>query len=472
MWKCLLACQDFISITTSIFDACVRTGYNPRHFQQSVTVTLRKGGPRDFRLPKSYRPIALMNTLGKLLESIVASRISWAVEEHRLLPNTHLGGRRGISVDHAIQLILDRVHRAWGSGKKASMLLLDVSGAYDNVAHDRLLYNMKRMRLGQFEPWVRSFLQGRSTRIRLPGFTSEVFPTPTGIPQGSPISPILFLLFNAPLVQGCCITKGDARCNGYGWVDDVAIVAESESYTKNVQILHEALGKADTRARKHAAKFAPDKFELIHFSNPRDAPPPTPVLSQPAPADVYDFIVDEGHDQMPVHALGREEPIQPTESAKYLGVWLDKQLSFDVHRKKLAAKANGSLEALRGMTGSTWGAPLMAMRMVYQAVIVPQMLYGIAAWFCPAARTIPKVEERRMVNTFIHIQRRASIMIAGAFKSMSAAALNVELYLLPVRLQMRQTIEETAIRIQTGAKWAQPDCLNPAWGGAPRKKSS
>lgn len=95
---------------------------------------------------------------------------------------------------------------------------------------------------------------------------------------------------------------------------------------------------------------------------------------------------------------GREEPIQPTESAKYPGIWLDKQLNFNIHRKKLAAKANGSLEALRGMTGSTWGAPLMPKRMVYQAVIVPQMLYGIATWFCPAARAIPKVEERRMVD--------------------------------------------------------------------------
>jgi hypothetical protein len=75
-------------------------------------VTLRKGGLRDFRQPKSYRLVALLNTLGKILESIVATRIVWAVEEHGLLPKTYLGGRKGISVDYAIQLILDRVHRA------------------------------------------------------------------------------------------------------------------------------------------------------------------------------------------------------------------------------------------------------------------------------------------------------------------------------------------------------------------------
>lgn len=62
------------------------------------------------------------------------------------------------------------------------MLLLDVSGAYDNVLYERLLSNIKKMRLGVYEPWVRSFLTGRSTRIKLLGFVSDWFETATGIP--------------------------------------------------------------------------------------------------------------------------------------------------------------------------------------------------------------------------------------------------------------------------------------------------
>ncbi|OKP02084.1 hypothetical protein PENSUB_7191, partial [Penicillium subrubescens] len=89
----------------------------------------------------TYGPNHPGNGNTEILESIIATRIAWAVEEHGLLPKTHLGGRKGISVDHAIQLILDRVHRAWGRGKRVSMLLLDVAGAYDNVSHERLLHN-------------------------------------------------------------------------------------------------------------------------------------------------------------------------------------------------------------------------------------------------------------------------------------------------------------------------------------------
>lgn len=67
-----------------------------------------------------------------------------------MLPETHLGRRKGVSIDHTIQLILGKVHQAWGEGKIASMLLLDVAGAYDMVSHERLLFNIQQMGLGAF----------------------------------------------------------------------------------------------------------------------------------------------------------------------------------------------------------------------------------------------------------------------------------------------------------------------------------
>jgi len=106
------------------------------------------------------------------------------------------------------------------------------------------------------------------------------------------------------------------------------------------------------------------------------------------------------------------------------------------------------------------------MRTVYQAVVVPQLLYGVAAWFPNSA-----TKQNQIINSFTKIQRRAAIMIAGAFKSMSAAALNVELFLLPIQLQINQIIQETAIRIQTGAKWAQPLCLDPKLGKRTTKET-
>lgn len=94
--------------------------------------------------------------------------------------------------------------------------MLDASGAYDNVSHDRLLHNIKKRRLGHFVPWVKAFLTNRSTKIRMPEGTSDQILTPTDIPQGSPISPILYLIYNADLIESC----GNGVTSN-GWVDDV-----------------------------------------------------------------------------------------------------------------------------------------------------------------------------------------------------------------------------------------------------------
>jgi hypothetical protein len=63
-------------------------------------------------VPKAYRPIALLNTIGKLMDSIIARRISYATEAHQLLPSTHIGGRKGRSVDYALHTIIEKIYEA------------------------------------------------------------------------------------------------------------------------------------------------------------------------------------------------------------------------------------------------------------------------------------------------------------------------------------------------------------------------
>ncbi|KAG0158942.1 hypothetical protein PDIDSM_6462 [Penicillium digitatum] len=106
LWHKLIEIPTVLDTISRIYNACIRLGTNPTHFQKSITVVLRKAGKRDYQLAKSYRPVALLNTLGKFLEAVVARRISYAVETYKLLPDTHFGGRKGISVDHAIQSII------------------------------------------------------------------------------------------------------------------------------------------------------------------------------------------------------------------------------------------------------------------------------------------------------------------------------------------------------------------------------
>ena len=146
--------------------------------------------------------------------------------------------------------------------------MLDVSGAYDNVSHERLLHNLKKRRLGQLVPWVKSFLSNRSTKIRMPEGISGQFSTPTGIPQGSPISPILYLVYNADLIENC-----GSGVTSNGWVDDVCFMAKGDSEHETTRKLRSACRKADQWAKMHASVFDPKKYALVHFVNTREVDP-------------------------------------------------------------------------------------------------------------------------------------------------------------------------------------------------------
>ena len=219
-----LCSSEISSCLADIAQACFRIGYHPREFWFTTTVVLRKEGKLDYSVPGSYRPIALEDTLGKVLEKLVAIRLSAAAEENNLLPQSQMGARRSRSTLSALSLLVDVVHTAWARNPNfvVSMLSLDLSGAFDRVSHSRLLWILQKKRLPQ---WVIGFIQGfltdRRTQLAFSGFTSEVIETPTGIPQGSPLSPILFLFFASELLE---MFDNANSTVGLGFVDDTNLL--------------------------------------------------------------------------------------------------------------------------------------------------------------------------------------------------------------------------------------------------------
>jgi hypothetical protein len=95
-----------------LFNASIDLQYCPEHFRQSKTVVFQKPGKKDLTNVRSYRPIALLNTLGKVLESILALGISHAISKYKLLPEGHLGRQKGMSTEHALHRLMEEIHYA------------------------------------------------------------------------------------------------------------------------------------------------------------------------------------------------------------------------------------------------------------------------------------------------------------------------------------------------------------------------
>ena len=111
--RILKACAEKLSrMIKPLFQACITQAYHPEAFKTANTITMKKPGKKDtdYATPKGYRPIALLNTLGKIMESIMGKKISYLAETYQLLPKTQMGARRGKFTETALELLTEQVH--------------------------------------------------------------------------------------------------------------------------------------------------------------------------------------------------------------------------------------------------------------------------------------------------------------------------------------------------------------------------
>ena len=430
-----LATDLLAPLFTFLFNKSMDMKYCPTKFKMSITVALRKPGKDDYSQPKSYRPIALMNTMGKILDTVLARRIQYYAERYHMLPTTHTGGRKQSSCEHAVHLLLEKVHSAWRKRKAASLLMLDVSGAFDNVSHERLLHNMRKRGLPlEIIEWTASYLTDRKTRIKLYEGLSQEFDVLTGIPQGSPLSPILYLFYNADLLE---IARSNELVTGY--IDDTSFLVEgstTESTVHKLEVLH---AKADEWARTHASVFAPAKYELIHFIHKGDKR----------------HIGDSTRAVNLGPMNGVERVIEPKTHARYLGVILDSELNGMKHMDHVKERVGKSIQALGSIAGSTWGASRDDMLTLVKAIVMPQMLFACSTWWISNPVHGRKTHRKKMVQALNDLQKRALCAATGAFKSTAASVLEAETDTLPIDVQLDRTCMITANRIKASPLFYQ-----------------
>ena len=117
-----------------------RNGEMPTRLKESTTVVLRKDKKKDYSLPSSYRPIALENTIAKVIEKIIANRIMSKAESRGLIPWNQMGARKSRSTLSALELLSGSIQTAWKAKKAVvSVLGLDLARAFNNISHKRLL---------------------------------------------------------------------------------------------------------------------------------------------------------------------------------------------------------------------------------------------------------------------------------------------------------------------------------------------
>ncbi|RKK14010.1 hypothetical protein BFJ67_g17996, partial [Fusarium oxysporum f. sp. cepae] len=137
-------------------------------------IPLKKPNKGDYKIAKAWRPISLLSTLGKILETVVADHISHAAETYGLLPTNHFGARKRRSAEQALLLFQEQVYKAWRNRKVVSLVSFDVKGAYNGVFKDRLLQRLEARGIPKgLIRWIDAFCSYHTATITVTGPTAK-----------------------------------------------------------------------------------------------------------------------------------------------------------------------------------------------------------------------------------------------------------------------------------------------------------
>ena len=382
-----------------VYSRLLTQGHHPICWRQAIGVILPKPNKPDYSVPKAYRIISLLNCLGKVLERILAQRLGEMAETGPLLHNSQMGGQKKKSAVDAALLLKDFVEKAKAKKHKASVVFLDVKGAFDHVSKDRLLKIMIQLRLPySVIAWTRSFLEGRQLRLNFDGQMEETQPIETGVPQGSPISPILFLIYIRdlfPKLEGVVALS---------YIDDIALATESTSLRKNARVLQKEVKRITALGDKQAIQFDLAKTELLHFSTAK------------------------GHQDYGI-TTPAGELVKPSSTAvRWLGIWFDNHLTFTHHIKTRAAQALSSFHRMERLANLNSGLTARSLRQIYKACVTTVADYGSPIWF----------QTGRSIQPFEAIQNKAARKILGVFKTAPTAPTGLEAGLLPPSMRLKR----------------------------------
>jgi len=353
----------------ALFNKCLHIGYYPKAWRLAEVVMIPKPGKKDLTTWRSYRPIALISCLGKGLERLLARRMTWRALEAKLVSPQQAGA---LPKRSATDLVAAFVHDAeWGLAMRqvTSILTLDVQGAFDAVLPNRLLNRMRQ------QGWplatlrmVQNFLTERSVQVRLEGEVTERMPLTCGTPQGSPLSPLLYVLYLAELLNQNTKLR-------FGYADDIALVRTSKSLTTNVELLEQDARQVLDWCDNNKVYFAWEKSELLHISRRRsDGAPPVVINDNIRVVPVMD---EPGTANSPAKQA----------AVRWLGIYIDRKLSFRRHIAERCGRAMKLAWHLRGLANTKYGPPATSIRKAVITCVLPTALYGAEVWY--AGRTRP-----------------------------------------------------------------------------------
>lgn len=370
--------------------------YIPQQFKSSILIPIPKPNSNK-SIPGSYRPISLNPCLAKILDKIISNRLWWFVLSNKLLDSHQYGFKKGNSTTDALLYVDHQIATSLSLRKHLTVISLDFEKAYDKIGVHSIIDQLVAWNVGpNIIKYVVNFMTNRKIVVRVGTQYSGPLPLSNGIPQGSPLSVILFLIAYDRL---CKVLNMHKEIQLTAFADDFNIIVKSNNEKCPLLNLSSLFHDIETWCKFSGAVLSRSKCKYIHFCRKKQCKP----------------ILQLGNFQL-----------QEVNDLKILGLIFNNRYKWNNHIEHLASSLSKQLNIIKCLANRKFNCNTTILISITKSIILSKIIYCLP-FFGHTPNTV-----LRKLKTIINSAIRVSL---GAFRSTPISNMLIESNILPLELQ-------------------------------------
>ena len=384
------------------FNKLWENGCVPSTWRHAIIIPILKPN-KNKHDPSSYRPIALTSHFCKLMERILVFRLNWYFEKYKLLSRFQSGFRKQRNTIDQLLRLSDDIIKSLANKSCVLGVFIDFEKAYDMIWRNGVLYKLDAFGItGNTFNWIQSFLKGRSIQARVGTTLSDRNEVENGLPQGSVLSPLLFLV----AINDVPLTSVKHSL----FADDVALWKTGKNIKFMQGVVQKTLNEIHEWCNLWGFKISVSKSCFVLFKKGRSTP---------------------------LQLTFNGEDVRREKKVKFLGVIFDQTLTWREHVNYLVEKCQKRINVLKLLTGSQWGASKETLAILYKTFVRSVIDYGCEVYHSASNSVMQKLDA---------IQSQCLRLICGAIRCTPVPALEVECGIPPLSLHREFLLDKAAAK--------------------------